>query len=200
MVLTATQQDKTLKNSVDIFYGIHQEHKQRALNELEQQVMQQKELNQSRTEKKAGRPPKYNIQLPKSLDKDISLNTAAYSKARDRISPELTEDLFKASHIANAVNDYSHWHGYRVLIGDGTYVQTQDTESLRKDYEVKHNDVGSEGYPQGLLEVLIDRGTGQINCFQLANRHVSELPIFYEIIDKVEAGSIILADDLYNYI
>jgi IS4 transposase len=198
MVLTATQQDKTLKNSVDIFYGIHQEHKQRALNELEQQVMQQKELNQSRTEKKAGRPPKYNIQLPKSLDKDISLNTAAYSKARDRISPELTEDLFKASHIANAVNDYSHWHGYRVLIGDGTYVQTQDTESLRKDYEVKHNDVGSEGYPQGLLEVLIDRGTGQINCFQLANRHVSELPIFYEIIDKVEAGSIILADDLYN--
>ena len=99
MVLTATQQDKTLKNSVDIFYEIHQKHKQRALNELEQQVLQQKELDESRTEKKAGRPPKYNIQLPKSLDKDISLNTAAYSKARDRITEELTEDLFKASHI-----------------------------------------------------------------------------------------------------
>ena len=95
MVLTATQQDKTLKNSVDIFYGIHQEHKQRVLNELEQQILQQKELDQSSTEKKQARPPKYNIQLPKSLDKDISLNTAAYSKARDRFISEINRGFVR---------------------------------------------------------------------------------------------------------
>jgi IS4 transposase len=197
MVLTATQQDKTLKNSVDIYYGIHQEHKQQVLFALEQQVEQQK-IEKSITGKNAGRPPKYTIQLPKSLDKDISLNTAAYSKARERISVQLTEELFKECHIKDAVNSYTHWHGHRVLIGDGTYVQMQDTASLRKDYEVKHNDIGSEGYPQGLLEVLIDRGTGQINSFRLANRHVSELPLFYELIDGIASGSLILADDLYN--
>ena len=100
------------------------------------------------------------VQLPKSLEKDISLNTAAYSKARERIPLKLTKDLFNASRIQDSRNSYTHWHGYRVLIGDGTYVQMQDTESIRKEYEVKQKGSGSEGYPQGLLEVIIERGTG----------------------------------------
>jgi len=167
MVLTSIQQDKTLKNSVDLYYMIHQQHKQQALEELGQQAQKQKELDQMSTDKKAGRPKKYTVQLPKSLEKDISLNTAAYSKARERIPMKLTQDLFQASRIQQAENPYALWHGYRVLIGDGTYVQMQDTESIRKAYEVKHNGIGSQGYPQGLLEVIIERGTGQIYNFKL---------------------------------
>lgn len=198
MVLTAVQQDKTLKNSVDLYYMIHQQHKQQTLKALEAHLKQEKRIDQQLLGKKAGRPKKYALQLPKSLEKDISLNTAAYSKARERVPIKLTEELFKASRIEEVENSYSHWHGYRVLIGDGTYVQMQDTKSIRKDYEVKHRGEGSEGYPQGLLEAITERGTGQLYSFRLSNRHVSELALFYEMIDELPAQSLLLLDDLYN--
>jgi hypothetical protein len=198
MVLTSSQQDKTLKNSVSLYYMIHQQHKKQILEELEAQATKQYALDRMNTDKKAGRPKKYRVQLPKSLENDISLNTAAFSKARERVPLELTRELFNASRITGAQNAYTHWHGYRVFMGDGTYVQMQDSESIRRDYEVKHNGKGSEGYPQGLLEVIIERGTGQLHSFRLSNRHVSELALFYEMLDGVAPKSLLLLDDLYN--
>jgi hypothetical protein len=198
MVLTAVQEDKTLANSVNLYHGIHQRNKDLITKELESAALKQKEEDQQNRVKRAGRPKKYKIKLPKSLNQDISLNTAAYSKARDRVPMELTDKLFKASRIEDASNDYSHWHGYRVMIGDGTYIQMQDTPLIRKDYEVTHKGKPSEGYPQGLLEVLIERGTGQLYDFILSNRHVSELALFYEMIDRIPSGTILILDDLYN--
>lgn len=198
MVLTASQEDKTLKNSVIIYYTLHQQHKKQMLAELEDQASRQQENDRLRGEKKPGRPKKYAVQLPKSLSDNISLNTAAYSKARERVPVELARELFNATRIAGARNDYSHWHGYKVFMGDGTYVQMQDSKSMRSEFEVKHKGKGSEGYPQGLLEVIIERGTGQLHSFRLSNRHVSELALFYEMLDGVEPNSLLLLDDLYN--
>ena len=198
MVLTSVQQDKTLKNSVDLYYMIHQKHKIQAIEELEKSIKAQKEEDLKSTITKAGRPKTYTLQLPKSLEKDISLNTAAYSKARDRVPIEMADDLFKKSRIAQVENCYSHWNGYRVFSGDGTYIQMQDTESIREKYEVKHNGVASQGYPQGLLEVIIERGTGQLYDFKLSNRHTSELSLFYDMLDRIPQKSLLLLDDLYN--
>lgn len=198
MVLTASQQDKSLKNSVSLFYMIHQENKAHILKEMEKQVEQEKEQYKQTDKPKVGRPKKHTIKLPKSQEKDISLNTAAYSKARNRVPLQLTDDLFLASRIKDAKNEYTHWHDFHVFIGDGTYVQMQDTESIRKDYEVKYKGTGIEGYPQGLLEVITERGTGQLYSFSLANRHVSELALFYHMIDELLPKSLLLLDDLYN--
>ncbi len=198
MVLTSVQQDKTLKNSVDLYYMIHQKQKTQAIEDLNQKILIQKEEDNKKTIKKAGRPKTYSMQLRKSLEKDISLNTAAYSKARDRVPMELANELFEASRIEQATNEYTHWNGYRVFSGDGTYIQMQDTESIREKYEVKHHGAPSEGYPQGLLEVIIERGTGQLYSFKLENRHVSELSLFYNMLDDLPPKSLLLLDDLYN--
>ena len=198
MVLTSIQKDKTLKNSVDLFYIIHQKQKSQAFDELEQTIQALKEEESKLSIKRAGRPKKYKSQLPKSLEKNISLNTAAYSKARERVPEELVKELFINSRIAQADNNYAHWYGYRVFSGDGTYIQMQDTQSIRKKYEVKHNGVGSEGYPQGLLEVILERGTGQVFSFKLSNRHTSELSLFYDMLDDIPPKSLLLLDDLYN--
>lgn len=198
MVLTSAQQDKTLKNSVSLYYMLHQKQKNQAIEELRQKNQTQKEEDNQKAIKKAGRPKTYSVQLRKSLEKDISLNTAAYSKARDRVPIELANELFKASRIEHATNDYTHWNGYRVFLGDGTYVQLQDTESIRDKFEVKHHGIPSEGYPQGLLEVIIERGTGQLYSYKLENRHVSELSILYQQLDDLPPKSLLLLDDLYN--
>jgi len=198
MVLTSIQQDKTLKNSVDLYYMIHQKNKEQTYNELERSIQTQKEEDDKSAIIKAGRPKTYSIKLPKSLEKNISLNTAAYSKARDRVPIELANELFKASRIEQVNNSYSHWNGYHVFIGDGTYIQMQDTKSIREKYEVKHKGIGSERYPQGLLEVIIERGTGQLFSFKLSNIHVSELELFYTMIDELPPKALLLLDDLYN--
>lgn len=195
MVLTAIQQDKTLQNSVDMYYVVHQEHKVQSIKSLEEQLEKERILDQQSTKKKPGRPKKYELRLSRSMDKDISLNTAAYSKARKRLPVELTESLFRESRIKDVRNSYSHWHGYRVFIGDGTYVQMQDTKSLKAEYGAMHE---HDGYPQGLLEVVIERGTGQIYSYRLSNTHVSELSLFYDMIDELPTQSILLLDDLYN--
>ena len=198
MVLTSVQKDKTLKNSVDLYYTIHQKQKAQATELLEQRMQSMKDEDSKSLIKKAGRPKKYSLQLSKSLEKDISLNTAAYSKARERVPMELATDLLKKSRIEQAENNYTHWNGYRVYLGDGTYIQMQDTKSLRESYSVKHAGADREGYPQGLLEVIIERGTGQLFNYKLSNRHTSELSLFYDMLDDMPQKSLLLLDDLYN--
>ncbi len=198
MVLTSVQQDKTLKNSVDLYYTIHQKLKAQAIELQEQRMLIQKEEDSKSSIKKAGRPKKYTLQLSKSLGKNISLNTAAYSKARERVPMELANDLLIKSRIEQPENNYTHWNGYRVYLGDGTYIQMQDTKSIREKYEVKHSEVAIEGYPQGLLETIIERGTGQLYSFKLSNRYTSELSLFYDMLDDMPQNSLLLLDDLYN--
>ena len=197
MVLTATQEDKSLKNSVALYYGIHQKIGYELQSEFDSEFSKyKKELKNT---PKVGRPRQKAVSLAKSKGNDISLNTAAYSKARKRLSKELTEELFKKSKIKNVNNAYSHWHNRFVLIGDGTYVQMQDTPELRNEYAVKYNnDEEFKGYPQGLIVALIERGTGQISNFSFSNRHKSELALFYDLIDQLPGGCVLLLDELYN--
>jgi len=197
MVLTATQKDKSLKNSVQLYYTLHQQNKTRVMESLKEQIQKEKEEDRKKG-KRPGRPKQYAIQIPESLKKDISLNTAAYSKARQRVSLELIKELFSSTRIQEAENDYTHFHGRKVFIGDGTYVQMQDTSSLRELYDVKHHGDSFKGYPQGLVEVLIERGTGQVYTFRLSDRHTSELALFHDMIDEIPKGSVLLMDDLYN--
>ena len=164
----------------------------------EEAMRKEKELDEHLVVKKAGRPKKYTVRVPKSLTQDISLNTAVYSKARERVSLALVKDLFDNRRIVNPKNAYSHWYGHSVFIGDGTYIQMQDTPSIRKEYEIKHKGKAIEGYPQGLLEGITERGTGQLHNFKFSNRHGSELPLFYEMIDDLPEKSLVLLDDLYN--
>lgn len=197
MLITATMQDKTLKNSVNLHYISHQKERELELEHLKEKVKKEKE-EEKKKPRKPGRPKLFKAKLPKSKIKDPSLNTAAYSKARKRVPIELVEELFSQSIIRDAENDYSHWFGHRVFIGDGTYVQMQDNDELREKYAVKHNGVASEGYPQGLLETITERGTGQIFSYALSSRHTSELELFYKMTDDLPPKSILLLDDLYN--
>lgn len=197
MVFTATQEDKTLKNSVNQYYTIHQRHRNEVLQGIEEDTIS-KAKSEKNKKRKPGRPEKPETKIPESLKKEISLNTAAYSKARSRIPLSMTQKLFESSRIENAENNYTHFHGYQVFLADGTYLQLQDTEAIQQEFPATPNSNEFSPYPQGLLEVLTARGTGQIHTFRLANRKKSELPLFYEMLDELPEKSVAIADDLYN--
>ncbi len=194
MLLTATLEDKSLMNSVNQFYVVHQKKREILEHVLKQQAKKQKEAQKNKTGLR-GRPRKFEVKLPKSKKMDISLNTAAYSNARKRLPLELTEKLFASTKITNYKNDYSHWHNLKVLLADGTYLQLQDTPEIRKMFPIKKN---SGSYPQALLEAILVRGTGQIFNYKLDSRGVSELALINGLLDDIPEGHILLADDLYN--
>ena len=184
MVITSMQEDRSLQNSVRIFQEIF--HKNR-----ETTIKSAIEIHDSKK--------KSSVRIPISKIKDLSSNTAAYSKARERVDQALIDRVFTASTKPDGLECVQNWHGRQVFNTDGTYFQMQDTPEIPEKYRVqKHSDGALQGYPQGLLQVLTQHGTGLIYKYRIAGRDQSELDVIVDLLDTIPENSVILADDLYN--
>ena len=114
---------------------------------------------------KVGRPKTKERVMKKSIDSFPSSNTAAYSKARSRLDLELFKQIFIESRDVTISSCL--WHGKETFITDGTVCQMQDSEELRKSFNVvsKNGEVASP-YPQALLQGIIKQGSGCIWDFK----------------------------------
>lgn len=197
MIVTAVQADKSLLNSVSIFQEIFKRNRDAVMkNEL---ARMDNLRSNSQTKQRVGRPGKYEVKLPVSKMKDISTNTAAYSKARGRIEMEMIEAVFKATTSYKRMNCIKPWHGRVAYNTDGTFFQMQDTELIPEKYRVQKSKNGTlQGYPQGLLQVLTQHGSGLISGYKIAGRTETELRIAPELVDQLPRHSLLLADDFYN--
>jgi hypothetical protein len=190
MINTMIQQDKTLQNSVNIFHVIHNKNIE-SIQSLEKKLLKKEQSNPKRG---VGRPRKNVLKIQKSKITELSRNTSAYAQARQRLSNEYVNAVFKASVDYNNTRSVSKFHGREVYITDGTYLQLQDTKSIREIF----NNSTKEGYPRGLLSVVIRQGTGSVADFTLDSDKKSELELFGKMINNLKPGSLLLADDLYN--
>jgi len=191
MILTMIQEDKTLQNSVNIYSLIHKKNQKR-IAEMQERFEQEKELGKK--EKKAGRPRTGIGRIAKSKTQEISKDTSAYSQARIRLPEESLRTVFEDSKDFADIQYPNKWHGYRVFIADGTYLQMQDTEALRSKFRNKK----AGAYPRGLLEAIIEQGSGAIYDYELDSDSKSELELLSRMICTIPQGSLLLADDLYN--
>jgi len=107
------------------------------------QQMELKKLQQAKEQdavadsekRRRGRPNLYQLRLPKSKVKEVSDNTAAYTKARLRLDKKLPDKIFNYSTDFKELNA-KPWHGMYVSITDGTYFQMQDTPHEEKRFFV----------------------------------------------------------------
>ncbi|HUZ58300.1 MAG TPA: IS4 family transposase, partial [Hanamia sp.] len=198
MLVTAIQEDKSLKQSVNIFKEVFEmKGKEIKKDEAIQLQSEQDEENRSiaaGAPKKRGPRRLYASRLAKSKGKEVSDNTAAYAKARVRIDNTLVNKIFDYSADFKEMNG-KKWQGRETFVTDGTYAQMQDTEELRKKYFVKE---GDNAYPQLLLQAVLRQGSGQVHAFAIGTRHQSELELIKPLIEKLPEGSLLLADDLYS--
>lgn len=198
MLATAIGEDKSLKQSVNIFKEVF-EMKGKEIKEKEALQLQSEQAEEnlsiaSGASKKRGRRRLYASRLPKSKELEVSDNTAAYAKARARLDKGLVNKVFQYSVDFKELNA-KKWHAMDTFVTDGTYFQMQDTKELRKKYYVKE---GDNAYPQGLLQAVLRQGSGQVHAFTIGTRHQSELELVKPLIEKLPEGSLLLADDLYN--
>ncbi len=197
MVYSATQSDKTLKNSTLIFNRVFENQSNRIINQAKSSIEEDKKVDLLNKVTRRGPKKKYKLNIPKSKISEVSCNTAAYSKARKRIDFKLLSEIFKKTALTESPK--KSWHGMNTFITDGTYVQMQDTPELRKIYDVKHN--GKENvasYPQALIQAITEQGTGCVYSYAISDRHTSELLLISQLISGIPERSILLADDLYN--
>jgi hypothetical protein len=191
MILTMTQEDKGLKNSV-LLYSLMHERSIQNIKEKREEII--KESERRKLNKQAGRPSKKGGWVAKSKIKPISLDTSGYSQARQRLPKEAVDLVFKASTDSGDIKQDFTWHSFRTFITDGTYVQMQDTDKIKEVFPNSTKD----GYPRGLIEAVIEQGTGLVHDFRLSSNSRSELELMAEMITNLPKRNLLLADDLYN--
>jgi hypothetical protein len=191
MILTMTQQDKSLQNSVNLYSVIHSRNQKR-IESLELEELQRIESNKQTN--KVGRPRKIFIKIQKSKKKDISKDTSGFSQARQRLGQQAVDLVFNESKDFTDIQYSNTWHGRRVFITDGTYLQMQDTVEIKDKFACP----STNSYPRGLLQVFIEQGSGCVYDFRLDSDSKSELLLFASMIENVPSNSLILADDYYN--
>lgn len=194
MTLSSLQPDSSLQQSVQLFSRIHDQ-QAKALQELARKEIAEYKAS---GKKRVGRPRKDEVSLPKSKQKPISLNTSAYSQARNRLDLDYMQKVFRET--SRRYKRTEKFEGMEVYLADGTYFQTQDTASLRKVYEVsKRGSYQTEPpFPQGLLQVIIRESDGLIVDYGISNRQSSELALVSPMLTGLPSGSLLIADDLYN--
>jgi hypothetical protein len=193
MIFTGVQEDKSLQNTVNIFNEKY-ENECKILRQRESELLLKIKEEASKQKRKRGRPEQYKSKIPKSKSRLLSDSTVAYTKARNRLPKELLRFIFEQTSQPRGLKEES-WHGLRTFITDGTYCQLQDTPEIREKYPpVENNGM----FPQSLLQVFIRQGSGQIHDYALGSRKMSELELVLPMIKKLQAGDLLLADDLYN--
>lgn len=193
MLTTAVQEDKSLQQSVNLFAQVF-ENRSTQLQQLEADHLARQKQADQHSQKKTGRPRLYQSKLPRSKLQQVSTNTAAYTKARQRLALELVKEVFNYSTKFDSLKK-CEWYGMRCFNTDGTYIQMQDSDALREKYYVRR---GDGAYPQALLQAIVCQGSGQITGFQVGTRHQSELDLVTTLIKEMAANSLLLGDDLYN--
>lgn len=191
MLLTMTEEDKSLQNSVNIYSRLHAKNKRRI--EMLNEKIKKGSISNFKA-KKVGRPRTTAGRIAISKTKEISTDTSGYSQARQRLPSQVLDVAYKGSKDFTGINCSNKWHGLRVFITDGTFLQMQDTDAIKKEYRAKKEG----GYPRGLLEVVIEQGSGAVYDYKLGPDSKSELEMFSAMIGNMPNGSLVLADDLYN--
>jgi hypothetical protein len=199
MIVTAVMDDKSLQNSVGIFQEVFKRNCKFVIDQEQDRVEKLRLQAQQDEVSRVGRPCEFKIKFPKSKTKDISSNTAAYSKARGRIDLALIDKVFKGTAADTGIASVKPWHGRIAYNTDGTYIQMQDTKEIPEKYRAQKTKSGElQGYPQGLLQVLTQHGSGLIKAYTLAGRTESELKVAVDLVNQLPSKSLLLADDLYN--
>lgn len=127
---------------------------------------------------------------------DLSSNTAAYCKARLRISEE---SLRKAAHhIGGQVHQGAAsswlWCGRKVKIIDGTTLSMPDTEENQNAYPQIPSQEKGLGFPIARILAMISLASGAIVSLGVGCYRTSEHTLLREVLSGVEQGDIILCD------
>lgn len=131
-------------------------------------------------------------------DATLSSNTGAYSQARSRLDPELTEGV--AEHVFQTLMSGTppSWEGQRVFILDGTTTALSSVEQLRQEFPPTKNQHGASAWPILHWVVAHELSSGCALRPEIGAKYgpqaVSEVTLARRLLARLPPHSVLLAD------
>jgi hypothetical protein len=140
------------------------------------------------------------IVLLVALKRDpCSANTGAYCRARARLSEKVLRRLVVdvAGACERQVDAKWLWHHRHVYLVDGTTVSMPDTPANQAAYPQQPQQQEGLGFPIARVVVLLSLATGMLKDMAMgpyAGKETGETALLRQLLDRFEAGAILLAD------
>ncbi len=128
--------------------------------------------------------------------KEASPNSAAYCKARGRLSLEAIQGAHRdlTARIEQAPPAQRRWYGRRVTVVDGTGLSMPDTAENQRHYPQSKGVKPGCGFPEMRVAALFSLATGVLLHCAHAHRKVHERTLLRRLWDHLEPGDVLLAD------
>jgi len=128
-----------------------------------------------------------------------SSNTGAYCRARGKLSESVLQRLTAnvADGCERRVEDSWLWHGRHVHLVDGTTVSMPDTPQNQEAYPQAGTQREGLGFPVARVVVLLSLATGMVKDMAIGpytGKETGETALFRELLNRFEAGDILLGD------
>ena len=132
----------------------------------------------------------------------VSSNPGAYARARERLPLCLIAAAFRATCQRSAEGCEPTFQGMNAYTLDGTTLKLEPTEALQKEYPPARNQMGESVWPIMMLSFACDVLSGSVLEAELGamygKKNTSESLQGRQIIEKMPAGSVVLADSGYG--
>jgi hypothetical protein len=135
-----------------------------------------------------------------------SVRTGAYCRARRRLPLSMVQALVRhsAEQLAHRAPHSWGWRGRSVKLLDGTGISMPDTPENQRAFPQPPTQAAGVGFPLARLCALVDLSSGALLDAAVAAHEGtearSELDLSRTLLEKLNAGDVLLADALYaNY-
>ena len=129
-----------------------------------------------------------------------SLDTGAYSKARQRLPIELLEQMLteSAQKLQGQVPQSHYWCGHPLKAFDGTTVSMSDTPANQKTYPQPNTQKPGCGFPLLKMVVWFCVVTGAVVTVAIAPYLTSEWELSRRLYGQLKPGDVAVADSAYG--
>jgi hypothetical protein len=132
-----------------------------------------------------------------------SPNTAAYCKARSRLSQEVlsTLALRTAVELESSAKEEWKWCGRNVFIIDGSSVSMPDTAPNQAAYPQPPSQKPGLGFPLARITVLLSLATGACHNLAMApyrGKGTGETSLFRKMYPTLKPGDVVVGDALFD--
>ena len=134
-----------------------------------------------------------------SMGRDVSDNTGAYCRARQKVPVEVLHSLTVdvGAGIENRIPKKWLWKGRHVSLIDGTTKSMPDTPANQEAWPQPTTQQPGLGFPIVRMVLLISLATGLVHDMALGpyqGKETGELALFRQLLDRIRQGDVILAD------
>lgn len=134
--------------------------------------------------------------LPREKDIGISVNTAAFCKARAKLPLEVLNKI--NTHLVDRLQRHipsrDLWHGRHIRTVDGTGVSMPDTPANQERWPQSKGQKPGCGFPSMNLVGLFCLVTGALIKVAYGNRHSHESKLFQSLYDTLNPDDVLVAD------